>query len=217
MNITTLAFDVEGMTGDQEHDSAILRRANDEFDTVVRRKTQAIDDSAPGALDRKLAVHSDPEVVTLVRRTGRLSRISRMLTEYRIHVPLQAPCATAATARDRALRLVQTRWEALATAEDWPAAYHAWIAAVDDAGRLIKAWSQAAWAAHPGSSDLEEHIAEVLAEGVTLPKQILEIYRPPETIQMIWEEMYRLTQTLQDEHQRRLRLTQQTLETATQN
>lgn len=46
--------------------------------------------------------------------------------------------------RDRALHLVEVRWEALGTAAHWLAAHHAYVVAVDDARTAIRAWAQTA-------------------------------------------------------------------------
>ena len=43
--------------------------------------------------------------------------------------------------RDRALHLVEVRWEALSTAASWPAAHHAYVVAVDEARAAIGTWA----------------------------------------------------------------------------
>ncbi|MFJ8957309.1 hypothetical protein ACIRO1_45190 [Streptomyces sp. NPDC102381] len=62
--------------------------------------------------------------------------------------------------RDRALHLVETRWEAMSTAANWLAAHHAYVVAVDEAHAAITAWTKEAapaaeWAGFDGDLDTE--------------------------------------------------------------
>ncbi|MCZ0984070.1 hypothetical protein O1L60_45730 [Streptomyces diastatochromogenes] len=75
--------------------------------------------------------------------------------------------------RDRALHLVETRWEALSTAASWLAAHHAYVLAVDEAHTAITAWAEKAapaveWAGFDGDLDtqmLRVYRDRILAEG----------------------------------------------------
>ncbi|GAA2110850.1 hypothetical protein GCM10009802_08180 [Streptomyces synnematoformans] len=54
--------------------------------------------------------------------------------------PLLDDMEQARRARDRALHLVEKRWEELSTAAHWMAAHHAYVVAVDEARAAIDAW-----------------------------------------------------------------------------
>lgn len=75
--------------------------------------------------------------------------------------------------RDRALHLVETRWEALSTAANWLSAHHAYVVAVDEAHTAITAWTKEAapaveWAGFEGDLDTEMmrvYRERILAQG----------------------------------------------------
>ncbi|MFJ2407001.1 hypothetical protein ACIOUE_37535 [Streptomyces xanthochromogenes] len=75
--------------------------------------------------------------------------------------------------RDRALHLVETRWEALSNAANWLAAHHAYVVAVDEARTAIAAWTREAaaavqWAGFEGDLDtdtLRVYRERILAAG----------------------------------------------------
>ncbi|MDJ0345911.1 hypothetical protein QMK19_35345 [Streptomyces sp. H10-C2] len=83
--------------------------------------------------------------------------------------PLLATELHARRDRDRALHLVETRWEALSSAANWLAAHHAYTVAVDDARRSIAAWVESATAAVNVGGFVGDEITvyeqRILAEG----------------------------------------------------
>ncbi|MGW5121898.1 hypothetical protein ACWEQ8_41750 [Streptomyces noursei] len=78
---------------------------------------------------------------------GDLVRLRSALCVYNTLRPLLAAEERTRLDRDRALHLVEIRWEALTTAANWLAAHHAYVVAVDDARTAISTWCGAATAA----------------------------------------------------------------------
>ncbi|MFE5730219.1 hypothetical protein ACFQ7A_04805 [Streptomyces sp. NPDC056528] len=76
-----------------------------------------------------------------------LVRLSYALGAYNLIAAAQAAEQSARRDRDRALHLVEVRWEALSTATAWYAAHHAYVVAVDTARTAITTWADAARAA----------------------------------------------------------------------
>ncbi|MFI1831329.1 hypothetical protein ACH41E_33520 [Streptomyces sp. NPDC020412] len=112
--------------------------------------------------------------------------------------------------RDRALHLVETRWEALSTAAHWLAAHHAYVVAVDEARTAIAAWAEQAapatqWAGFEG--DLDTDMLRVYRE------RILAAGHPPlaPLTLDIEAEVNRLRDNLDQAHARREQLAAQTL------
>ncbi|MGO4423239.1 hypothetical protein AB4Z54_32255 [Streptomyces sp. MCAF7] len=116
--------------------------------------------------------------------------------------------------RDRALHLVETRWEALSTAANWLAAHHAYIVAVDEARAAIDAWADRAAAAakpagfegDPNAEIIQVYRERILAEGHP-PVEPLATYSGNEALQ--------LREELDHRHERRKELAAETLGLAT--
>ncbi len=108
--------------------------------------------------------------------------------------------------RDRALHLVETRWEALNTAANWLAAHHAYTVAVDEARTAIDTWAKASGRAREATwfTDGEAEVYEqrILPAG----------YPPVAPIETTGEdEARRLHEKLDAAHARRKTLAAETL------
>ncbi|MFI0742364.1 hypothetical protein ACH4PU_30460 [Streptomyces sp. NPDC021100] len=75
---------------------------------------------------------------------SRLLALMDTLRDYNTLRPRLMEEQVAREERDRALHLVETRWEALSNAANWLAAHHAYVVAVDDAGIAIDMWKDRA-------------------------------------------------------------------------
>ncbi|MFD4392904.1 hypothetical protein [Streptomyces sp. NPDC058495] len=115
---------IDGMTGtDAEHDHRVLQEAQERY--LQEHPDGA---GASEALDTRLA-----------------ARITAYA--YNTLAITQAAEQAARRDRDRALHLVEVRWEALSTATAWHASHHAYVVAVDAARTAITTWSDSARAA----------------------------------------------------------------------
>jgi hypothetical protein len=96
------------------------------------------------SIHRWVAEHPDEDAST---EGFRLLALFDTLRRYNTLRPLLQTEQSARADRDRALHLVETRWEALSTAAAWPAAHHSYVVAVDGAHTAIDAWEKEATAA----------------------------------------------------------------------
>ncbi|AJF70523.1 hypothetical protein SVTN_40555 (plasmid) [Streptomyces vietnamensis] len=119
MTMTPLAID--GITG-----------LNDETDARAIHEAER----------RYLAEHPDGDGIGLA--VSELLELQLVLRFYNNLRPLLAAELAARRDRDRALHLVEVRWEALTTATAWHAAHHAYVVAVDAAYTAITTWATAA-------------------------------------------------------------------------
>jgi hypothetical protein len=76
-------------------------------------------------------------------------------------VPAANAVAEARQDAQRALRVVETRWEALRTARAWEAAHHAYVEAVHDARRRISTWQHATDEAARQVRELTTNLSEL--------------------------------------------------------
>jgi hypothetical protein len=118
--------------------------------------------------------------------------------------------------RDRALHLVETRWEDLSTASAWLAAHHAYIVAVDEARAAIDAWAAVAhetWKQQTRAArwdyalEAERAAEEQIRAAGHQPVTLLDTDPAPVAEQLRAE--------LEQTHAHRARLTAQTLGVAT--
>ncbi|MGY3341020.1 hypothetical protein ACVW0K_007213 [Streptomyces filamentosus] len=178
---------IDGMTGiDSEHDHHVLQEAQERY-------LQEHPDGAGAneALDARLA-----------------ARVTAYA--YNNLASTQAAEQAARRDRDRALHLVEVRWEALSTATAWHAAHHAYVVAVDAARTAITAWSDAAHAAAKAGWFPAEMSEQLYRE------RILTAGHPPVELYgldaaAVDAEAARLRDALDQAHEHRARLAVQTL------
>lgn len=115
-------LDIEGFTGRDE-------TAEAEFDRALARWRA----SRPRATDTEF-YDEGTRLVALMDITARYVDARDRLAHEQ----------TARAERDRLLRLVDRRWEALSTAPAWQAAHHAYVVAVGDARTGIDGWRESA-------------------------------------------------------------------------
>lgn len=113
-NLTTLIA-VEGIDGTSAE--------------AVRQHLLAFERQHPERTESDIAAAS-ARSYSICCATGRYNRLRPLLDEME----------QARHARDRALHLVEKRWEELSTAAHWMAAHHAYVVAVDEARDAIDAW-----------------------------------------------------------------------------
>ncbi|WP_424217735.1 hypothetical protein ACN20G_36870 (plasmid) [Streptomyces sp. BI20] len=117
-----LPLDIDGITGNYE-------TADAEFKAAMTRWRAAHPD-ATGA-----DVHDEGmRLVALTETVARYVEVRYLLAEEE----------TAREARDDLLDAVETRWDALTTANAWHAAHHAYVCAVDEARIAIDMWRERA-------------------------------------------------------------------------
>lgn len=142
-----------------------------------------------------------------------LVRLSYALGAYNLIAAAQAAEQAARRDRDRALHLVEVRWEALSTATAWHAAHHAYVVAVDAARTAITVWSDAARAAANAGWFPAEMSEQLYRE------RILTAGHPPVErydldADAVDAEAARLRDALDQAHEHRARLAGQTLTVA---
>lgn len=116
--------------------------------------------------------------------------------------------AAARRERDRALHLVEKRWEELSTAAHWLAAHHAYIVAVDEARTALERWSDAALSAADNGKWTDLDAAEVYRT------RILAAGHPEADApnsEAVGREAEELRTTLEQTHERRKELAAETL------
>ncbi|MEU8623122.1 hypothetical protein [Streptomyces sp. NPDC048623] len=122
--IPMIPITMEGMNGlDDETDALVIEAAEDRYFSE-HHTSAGVSESVAHLYELRLVV-------------GVYNRLR----------PLLAAEQTARRDRDRALHLVEVRWEALSTATAWKAAHHAYVVAVDAAHTAIDTWAAAARAA----------------------------------------------------------------------
>jgi hypothetical protein len=161
-----------------------------------------------------------PEMDTARNEIILALQVSLLLSQYREIAPTLDPEADARAALDRAMHVEQTRWEALATAESWLAAHHAWIVADDNAHKAIDAWQAAARKADGmqgrTGADLGqmgkfgEQLNVIGQWGLDVPEQIKAAYRPELCRSAVDQEAARMRSELKKQHQERAALTART-------
>ncbi|MGW6557604.1 hypothetical protein [Streptomyces hydrogenans] len=179
---------IDGMTGiDHDHDYRILSEVQDRY------LQEHIDDVGGGI-----------GAVTSPYLAARFTAGT-----YNTIRPIQAAEQSARSDRDRALHLVEMRWEALSTAAAWHAAHHAYVVAVDAARTAIATWSVAARAAvdagwFPAAASEQLYRERILTAG----------HPPVERYDLdVDAETRRLRDALDQAHEHRARLAGQTLTT----
>lgn len=126
--ITNLSpLDIEGFTGTGEAMDA-------EWDAAMLRWRAAHPDAAP---HREEAHAEGMRLVALMDTVLRYADVRDLVAHEQF----------ARAERDRLLRQVELRWEALSTATAWLAAHHAYVLAVDEARIAIDMWHERAEAA----------------------------------------------------------------------
>ncbi|MFJ9521827.1 hypothetical protein ACIRPK_26685 [Kitasatospora sp. NPDC101801] len=93
---------------------------------------------------------------------GRLIGLMDALRDYNSLRPRLQEERVAREERDRALHLVEVRWEALKTAANWLAAHHDYVVTVDDARIAIDMWEDRA-AGAAGVPFRQEHLHQQAA------------------------------------------------------
>ncbi|MFI8515366.1 hypothetical protein ACIGHB_29980 [Streptomyces sp. NPDC085460] len=187
--MTTLVT-IDGMTGiDADHDHQVIQEAQERY-----LKEHPGGAGANEALETRLA-----------------ARITAYA--YNTLATTQAAEQSARRDRDRALHLVEVRWEALSTATAWHAAHHAYVVAVDAARTAITAWSAAAHAAAKAGWFPAEMSEQLYRE------RILTAGHPPVELygldaDAVDAEAARLRDALDQAHEHRARLAGQTLTAA---
>lgn len=116
---------VDGLTGTD------AETTNDAFRTAYERHAGAGPDIAEG----------------FAQWAVRYTQAHNVARVHNALVPLANAAAEARQEAQRALRVVETRWDALRTARHWLAAHHAYVEAVHVARRRTAAWENAARAA----------------------------------------------------------------------
>lgn len=120
------------------------------------------------ALDRWTAAHPGHDRNDLVKEGVRLIALNDTLRRYNTLRRGLREEEVARRERDRALHLVETRWQALSTANAWLAAHHAYVVAVDGARDAIDRWERRAadaarisfvWDVDPGRIAYERILA----------------------------------------------------------
>ncbi len=126
--ITNLSpLDIEGFTGTGETMDA-------ECEAALRRWRAAHPDADP----RGEEAHAEGmRLVALMDTVYRYADVRDLLAHEQV----------ARAERDRLLRQVELRWEALSTTTAWLAAHHAYVLAVDEARIAIDMWHERAEAA----------------------------------------------------------------------
>ncbi|MFF2132420.1 hypothetical protein ACFVW1_45220 [Streptomyces olivochromogenes] len=111
--------------------------------------------------------------------------------------------------RDRALHLVETRWEALNTAANWLAAHHAYVVAVADAHIAIDMWADRAAAAAKATGFEGDPTADLIR--VYRERILVEGHPPVEPGTYGDNEARQLRENLDRTHERRKKLAAETL------
>jgi len=122
LNLTPL--NIEGFTG-------VGERADAECTAAFRRWADAHPEADPQGPQ---TYAESMRLVALMDTVLRYADVRDRLLQERV----------ARDERDRLLRLVETRWEALATASAWCAAHHAYVVAVDEARTAVDMWRERA-------------------------------------------------------------------------
>ncbi|MFD9047785.1 hypothetical protein [Streptomyces zaomyceticus] len=135
-----------------------------------------------------------------------LVQLSYALATYNLIRPLLAAELAARHDRDRALHLVEVRWEALNTATAWHAAHHSYVVAVDTAGTAIDKWADAA-------REASKHWFSDRHSAAAYEQRILAAGHPPvhRLTTDTDTESQRLAEDLTTLHERRLALAAHTL------
>ncbi len=160
-------------------------------------------------IDRYAANHrgDDPAITGYIHQTTPVFFAVHRYNELR---SLLAAEEHARRERDRALHLVETRWEALSTAANWLAAHHAYVVAVDDAHIAIDMWAdRAADAAKPSgfTGDPMDDVIRIYKERI-----LAEGHPPVEPLKTYGDnEARQLRAKLDQAHGRRTELAAQTL------
>ncbi|MEU7377179.1 hypothetical protein [Streptomyces albidoflavus] len=180
-----------------------------------------VDDDQPGRpIYAAVAAKHEGRPAPSKEEFGRMMALSLALAQYndlRAHL---AEEETARAERDRALHLVDVRWEALADPNSrgsWLHGHQAYVRAVDDAHRAIDAWKAAAETLMGQASLRRGEDADRLVDAYE--QSILPAGHPPVNKPRIEpeSEATRLHEALETEHARRRTLAAETLGVAAQN
>lgn len=187
--------------------------------TVTVEGLNGVNDDQPGGpLYEAYAAKREGRPAPSAEEFSRMMALSLALGQYNELRARLAEEETARAERDRALHLVDLRWEALADPDNkgsWLHGHQAYVRAVDDAHRAIDSWKTAAEALMSRASLRRGEDADRLVD--VYEQAILPAGHPPVDKPDIdaESEAARLHDALESEHARRRALAAETLGLAT--